>query len=222
MILNEAVALSPQISAHQQLIQIPETAAARQCSALSVSCRWDRSSVSTPTSRETVLCTSVGSATAGQETNQRWVHMWDLTQERSLSLVLTAHTDLLKKSTLASISDANMEVSYVSSLGCLKLRISTARYFCSKRGADWPNVSALANPRFSLVILPSGKHYYRLLTNNYHVTKYVSECYTVFAPMCFVLTSYASRRPDMRSSITRQCVQALVCFLSTCCKWSVI
>ena len=94
MVLNEAFALSPQISAHQQLIQLPETAAVRQRSALSVSCRWDLWSVSTPTLREMVLCTSVGSVTTGQEKNQPRLYTLELTWERSLTPVLTAPTEL--------------------------------------------------------------------------------------------------------------------------------
>ena len=54
IVLYEAFALSLQISAHQQLIQLPETAAVLQRSVLSVGCRWDPMSVSTLTLRETV------------------------------------------------------------------------------------------------------------------------------------------------------------------------
>ena len=42
------------------------------------------------------------------------------------------------------------------------------------------------------------------------MTKYVSDCYTVFAPVCFDLTSYVSRRHDTRRSIMCKCVQTFM------------
>ena len=119
IVLNEAFALSPLISTWQRLIQLPETAAVLQRSALSVSCRWDLSSVSTPTLRKMVTGTSVRSATAGKETNQPYVDTSEFTPERCHSPALTAPTELLKKTALASMSDTGMKVSYVSSLRCL-------------------------------------------------------------------------------------------------------
>ena len=103
-------------STHQRLIQLPETAAVQQRSALSVSCRWDRSSVSTPTLRETVLGTSVRSVTAVKETDQPYVDISEFTPERSRSPVLTAPTELPQVNKSTIISDVYMQASDISLL----------------------------------------------------------------------------------------------------------
>ena len=94
VVWNQDFLLSLQISAHRWLIQLPETAAVLQRSVLSVSCRWDPSSVSISTLREMVLGTSVRSATAGKETNQPYVDTSEFTPERCHSPALTAPTEL--------------------------------------------------------------------------------------------------------------------------------
>ena len=79
---------------------------------------------------------------------------------------------------------------------------STARYFRFTRGADWPKASAIGSPQFSFIIIASGQKSLQAIGLQLSRDKIRFQCYTVFAPVCFDLTSYVSCRHDTRRSIT--------------------
>ena len=116
IIWNKDFLFSLQIWAHQWRIQVPETAAVRRRSALSVSCRWDRPSVSTLTLRETD--SSVRFATTAVQPERMLGGTWESTLQRGRSPVLTAPSERTSLIIWFGISDFYTEV--CSNFSCHK------------------------------------------------------------------------------------------------------